>query len=135
MHGNAVLAEELNKLLSEELQKFLSENEIEVLGSPLPKETEKTQTIDIKQPNDYEFVYELGLAPQFKIGFINSSTTMIKYKIEVTDEMVEEEVERIRKQVGTVEMVDTIEEGDVITFNLDELDESGILKEELNGLF
>ncbi len=129
MHGDAVLADELNRILQEEMNKFLSEEKIEILGSPIPKTDETKQKLDVKQPNDYEFVFEIGLAPIFDVGFLDSKTTVIRYDIEVPENVVDDEIENIRLKAGEVEEVNEIEYKDVVTFKLFELDENGEVKE------
>ena len=40
MYGKSVLAEEVNKLVSEGLFGYIRENEVNILGEPLPNESE-----------------------------------------------------------------------------------------------
>ena len=62
-YGTAVLVEEVNKLLQDSLHKYLTDEKMDVLGNPLPKnETE----IDWKS-DDFQFEFDLGLAPNFDI--------------------------------------------------------------------
>ena len=46
MYGKAVLVDELNKLLSESLGKYIYDNKLEVIGTPLPKKSEKDQAFE-----------------------------------------------------------------------------------------
>jgi trigger factor len=61
-----VLIEELNKLLSETLGKYIAENKLDVLGSPLPKNNHTDESWE--DGKSFEFIYELGLAPEFEVS-------------------------------------------------------------------
>ena len=64
MYGKSVLVEELNKILSENLNKYIGEEKLDVLGSPLPSEDDQP---DLETQSEFEFTYDLGLAPQFEV--------------------------------------------------------------------
>ena len=52
----------------------ITENNLILLGNPLPIEDEKIK-VDWSNPSDFEFKYELGIAPNFSLelpGDINS---------------------------------------------------------------
>ena len=63
MIGKSVLVDEVNKLLQEAIYKHITENKVEVLGNPLPL----TSEVDWDNATDFEFGYEMGLAPEFKV--------------------------------------------------------------------
>src|SRR3546814_1805703 len=68
LYGKSILLEEINDLLSDSLNNYISENKLEILGQPLPKlEDEKEYNWDFN--DEFEFAYELGLAPDFKASF------------------------------------------------------------------
>lgn len=128
MFGNQILVETLDKMLNDELNKFIVENKIEILGQPLPKENGNKE-FDIQNPIDYEFLFELGLTPSFEVSLLSSDTKFNHYKIKTDDELLNEEIERIRKQFGKMTNPDTIEKDDTIFVELEELDANGIIKE------
>lgn len=114
MYGNSVLAEELNKMIQEELSKFIKDNEIKILGDPLPQEN-KNDEIDLDNGSQYSFAFELGLSPQFNIGLFEEKPTFPKYQIGITDDQINEEVERMQKQMGQMTNPEgAVEEGDVL---------------------
>jgi trigger factor len=41
MYGNAIIADELNKLVSKSLSDYIIENNLKVLGDPLPSESQE----------------------------------------------------------------------------------------------
>ncbi len=92
----AVIAEEVNKLLREKLDSYLKEEKINLLGYPLPKESESP--IDWNS-NSLDFAFELGLAPKFEVK-LDILKKVTHYVIEPDTKMINEQVEYIRKQYG-----------------------------------
>ena len=67
-YGPSILAEEIDKILNKSIYDHITENKLNILGNPLPFENEKTK-IDWNNPSDFEFKYELGIAPEIQIRF------------------------------------------------------------------
>mgnify|MGYP001810037411 CR=1 FL=1 len=83
MYGKAVLAEEINKIVSDELYKYIRENNVNMLGEPMPNETEQ-QEINFDTQEDFEFVFDLGLAPEFEVE-LSKKDKVKYYNIAVSD--------------------------------------------------
>jgi len=128
MYGNSVLVEELNKILNEEVYKYISEHKIDIIASPIPASDQKLD-IDINGLKDIDFAYELALAPQIDLTFIENSSDFNKYKIKIEDKMLDEEVLRVQKRFATYEYPETVGETDVLTFSIEELNDDGSAKE------
>ena len=126
-YGKAVLAEEVNKLLQEKVYDYIKENKINILGEPLPNE-EKQQLIDFDTMEDFEFVFDIALAPEFKAE-LSSSDTVDYYNINVDEEMVDRQVKAYTQRNGTYEKVESYEDKDMLKGLLAELDEAGNTKE------
>lgn len=122
-HGRSVLVDEVNRLASNKLFGYLQDEKIDFLGQPLmSKETESK--IDFDKEDDFVFAFDLGLAPDFKINVTNEDV-VTKYKVKVTDEMLEEEVANVRKRFAEVTDVEKAGEKDIIYGEVTELDEKG----------
>lgn len=104
-YGQAVLVDEVNKLLQENLQKYLTEEKLDVLGQPLPKEK---QDFTWDQDN-YTFEFELGLAPDFDVK-LDREEPITHYKIVPGDEMIDTQIETMRKQYGKMVPQDKVEQ-------------------------
>lgn len=94
-YGMAVRVDEVNKLLQETLSKFLTEEKLDVLGNPLPKNQEDFNW----DADDYNFEFELGMAPKFDVN-LKPKKGITSYAIKVDDKMVDNQVTTIRKQYG-----------------------------------
>lgn len=134
MYGTSVLAEEVERLLNGEVFGYLSENKIEILGQPLPASSQELLDLDINNIKDIEFSYDLGLSPEVDFSFIDSKPTFTKYKITVEDKMVDEEVDRLRKRAATYEYPETVEDGDVLSVTVEELENGNVKENGVNNV-
>lgn len=119
MYGKAVLAEEINKLVSENIYGYIKDNDINILGEPLPNETEQTP-IDFDTLEDFEFKFDIGIAPDFEIS-LDKKDKVKHYEITLTDEMVDNQVKQYTGRFGQYLQVEEIEEKDVVKVDLVEL--------------
>jgi len=133
MYGKSVQAEEINKLVSENLLNYIRENDIRILGEPMPNETEQ-RPIDFDTQEDFEFYFDLALAPVFTLKF-NKRDKLTRHEIILDDEMIETQINSYRRNFGSYEQVDEIMEDDLVKGVVIELEakkpkEGGIVVEE-----
>lgn len=95
-YQQAVIADEVNKLLRENLESFIKEQQLDLLGNPLPKASEKELDWNAEQ---MDFEFELGLAPVFEVK-MDQLKKVIRYEIDPEAKMVNEQLDYIRKQYG-----------------------------------
>ena len=119
MYGKAVLAEEINKLVSDNLYNYIRENKVNILGEPLPNETEQ-QPIDFDTQEEFEFVFDLGIAPEFEVELTKKDKVKF-YTIAVSDEMIENQVKSYTGRYGKYIQEEVVEEKDMLKGELLEL--------------
>jgi len=122
-YGPSILAEEIDKILNKSIYDHISNEKINILGNPLPIEDKKVE-IDWKNPGDFEFAYELGIAPEFKLEFPGRSKFTM-YQPKIDDSLIEKQISDLSKRYGKLISVDKAGEGDMIFANFKELDENG----------
>ena len=91
--GKAVLAEEVDKLMQEKVNEYIHENKVNMLGMPLPN-AEKMQPVDFDTQENFEFVFDIALAPEFNAEITNQDTEAV---IEESFSIEEKERELILK--------------------------------------
>ncbi len=123
-YGTSILAEEVNKTLREALYKYITENKINMLGEPLPTaENDQNELVD---GNTFNFKFELALAPEFDIE-LSKDDKVAYYDVEVSDEMVQNQINMFRQRKGEYKKVDNYEQKDMVKGIITELDvENGI---------
>jgi trigger factor len=126
---NSVLAEEINKDLNDQMWKYLQDNKIDILGQPIPAADQAMLDIDINSMADVDFAYEIGLAPEIDLSYIEKAPAFTKYKITIEDKMVDEEIDRIRKRFAAYEYPDNVEANDILSLTIEEMNDDGSLKE------
>ncbi|MDD4609433.1 MAG: trigger factor [Bacteroidaceae bacterium] len=124
-YGKSVLAEEVNKMLQEKVYAYIRENEVSILGEPLPVED---QVIDFDNSEDFEFMFDLALAPTFEAK-ITAEDEIDYYDIEVSEDAVEQHVKNYTQRAGSYEKVETYQDNDMLKGLMVELDEAGNVKE------
>ena len=127
MYGKGVLADVLNRLVGENLQKHIEEKDLHVLGDPMPND-ELTKNIDLDNEDTFTFAFDIAVAPEFDAK-LNGKNKLTYYTINVTDEMVDKQVQSYADRFGEYVEVEDVKEGDVLRGLLTEQKEGGIVKE------
>lgn len=131
MYGKSVMAEQINRLISENLYTYIQDNKLSILGEPLPAAQDEEKKIDFEKDEEFEFSFEIGLAPEFNVE-LTADDKVKYYNIEVTDEMIEKQVKSYRSRTGKQETVEGPSiEGDMLRGDLVELKEEGLKLESI----
>ena len=128
MYGQAVTADEINKMLGESLENFIKEQKLDILGNPLAN-VDKTPQIDWNEPGDLSFYFDLGLSPQFELA-LDGKSGVVYHKIEVSDEIANKYLEDMLRRNGELTEVEVSEKGDLLKGDFAELDAEGNVKED-----
>jgi trigger factor len=99
-YGRAILSEELNKLVNQSLNDFIRTNNLNVLGNPLPKTDEPIKG-DFVNPQEFEFAFEIGLAPEFEVN-LSKKNAFDFLKIDISEEMLDKEIENLARRYGSL---------------------------------
>ena len=121
--GTEVKAEAVDKLIREKLYGYIRDEKLSVLGEPLPNE-EKTPQVDFEHQDDFTFVFDVALAPEFDAKLTKKDKVDF-FTIEISDEMVEQQVQSYASRNGQYQKVDSYEPRDMVKGLLAELDEAG----------
>ncbi|MCM1491310.1 MAG: trigger factor [Muribaculum sp.] len=124
-YGEAVKYDEVNKATSDAIYNYIKENNLHVLGNPMPEADDK---FDIKN-DDFTFKFKVGLAPEINDP-VSKDLNVPYYKIEVTDKMIEDQDNNLRRRFGKQESGDTVEPNAVVKGVITELNEDGSVKED-----
>lgn len=112
MYGKGILADVLNKKVGESLQKHIEDNKLAILGEPLPN-NELTPAIDMDTQDTFTFAFDIAVAPEFDAK-LNGKNKLTEYEIEVTDEMVENQVKSYTERFGEYTQAEEVAEGDLV---------------------
>lgn len=125
--GKSVLAEEMNKVINQSLYEYIEEQKLDILGNPIPK-TDVEVVGDWDNPADFEFQYEIGLAPEFDIKLSKKN----KYdfvKVKVDDELINKQIDDLSRRYGKLVASEKVGDTDMIMAQFVELkDDDSILE-------
>ena len=111
MYGTQAKAEAVNNLLGKTINDYVKENKLNILGEPL--ENEQQQPQDIENGKDFEFYFDIPLAPEMKVE-LTSKDKVPYYDIQVSDEMVQSQVDEFCQRAGQNQSVDSYQDRDIV---------------------
>ena len=123
-YGTGVKYDAVNETVGEAVYNYIRENNLHVLGQPMP-DTENS--IDINN-NEFTFKFKVGVAPEID-NHVNQDLHIPYYTIQVTDDMINEQVEGLRKRFGRQVSGEETDDNCVIKGEITELNEDGSVKE------
>ena len=126
MYGSQAKAEAVDHLVSEKLSSYLTENKVQILGQPMV--SEKQPIVDFEKQDDFEFLFDIALKPEFSVT-ASTEDNIPYYDIEVSDEMVDNQVKDYAQRSGHSENVEEYQDKDIVRGILAQLDENGQPKE------
>ncbi len=126
-YGKAILFDEINKLINDQIAEYIGENKLEVLGQPLPVDSDADAQYNWDFNDKFTFTYEIGVAPAFEIPF-TKDTEFIEYDIKADEATLAERIKNLRRSYGKMTNPEVSEEGDVLYATLKQEKEDGIEK-------
>ena len=125
-YGEAVKADEVNKIIGEELYKYVNENKIKMLGEPMASEGQ--EPVDLSKDAPYVFKFDIAVAPEFKAE-LSDKDTLDFYTIKVDDDLVNRQIDMFASRAGHYDKVEEYQANDMLKGDIRELDENGNTKE------
>jgi len=124
MYGAGIFNDEVLRSVETELYNWLNTEKPEIFAQPLPL-TNDLRSLDMNNPGDVEFGFEIGLKPSFELPAL-SKASVTKHVVDVTDAMVDEEISRMQIKGGNMTEPETINnEENVINVLFTESDKDG----------
>ena len=111
MYGKGILADVLNKKVGEGLQKHIEDNKLNILGDPLP--SKESPKIDLDNEDTFTFMFDIAVAPEFDAK-LTGKNKLTEYVIEVTDEMVNNQVQSYCDRFGEYSQAEEVAESDIV---------------------
>ena len=123
MYGQSVFTDEVLRTVEKELNTYLSNEQLDIFAQPLPLDND-ARALDMNNPADVSFAFEVGLKPNFEIDTKKIKVT--RYVIDVTDEMIDQEVERLQIRNGKMTEPEAVAgDENVLNVKFIECDENG----------
>lgn len=124
MYGPSLFTDEVLKTVDRELIGYLQNDKLDIFAQPLPLESDFKQ-LDVNNPADYTFEFEVGMKPDFNLPDLAKAKTT-RYVVTITDEMLNNEVDRLQNRYGNMKDEETVTtEDNVLNVNFVEADADG----------
>lgn len=120
MVGVNAMVDEINKVLSASLQQYINDEKLDVLGNPLPKLNEQ-EKIDWENQKDFEFRYDVGLAPKFELE-LSDKLKFDQYVIKVSKNDINKYVEDLSRRYGKMTNPEVSDADDMLFGKFEELE-------------
>ncbi len=128
MYGQGIFSEQVFQVVDKAVNDYIKENNLEIIGQPLPLDQDEF-AVDVNDPKDYLLNFEVGLQPEVNIDPKNINVT--RYKIDVSDKTLTEELENAQRRAGEYTNPETVEEADtIINTEAAVSDKDGIIAED-----
>ena len=125
MYGPSIFTDEILKTVEKELYTYLETEKPDIFAQPLALDAD-IRKLDFNNPTDYEFGFEIGLKPAFEIAPLTKSAATL-HKVVASEEMVQEEVDRMLVKGGEMATLETVEnEESVLNILFTEVNKDGV---------
>ena len=125
MYGSSVFADEVLKSVEKGLSDYMVNEKLEIFAQPLPLPENDASQLNMSNPAEYAFAFEVGLKPEFTIPDL-AAAKLTRYKVIPTEESINEEIDRLRTRNGNMTDPETVTtEDNVLNVVFTEADASG----------
>ncbi len=125
MYGSSVFTDEVLKSVEKKLTDYMSSEQLDIFAQPLPLPENDTRQINMGQPEDYSFAFEVGLKPH------SNYRIWLRFRLYVTRSVCltkcwMHEIERLRVKNGTMTEPESVSSEDhVLNLSFQETDSEG----------
>ena len=116
MYLKSTIAETAYKMSSHAAYDHVKDNSIDTLGEIMPAKEQKE--LDFDNQTDFEFVYQIGLAPEIKLA-LTKKDKVEKVVITPAEDMITGYKENLLRSYGKLVDVDAVKDEEAMTINLD----------------
>jgi len=112
--GTSVILEEINKLAIDSINNYVSENKFDIIGYPMFNSEKTSKIEEVNDTINYNFIFNIGLRPKVEVDI--SVNVNIEYpKITITDEIINKELELLRKQSASFNKGEVVDENSYVS--------------------
>lgn len=115
MYRKSVLADAAYRKATDAAFEYIKENNIETVGDLMP--SDKQGELDFDNGTDFEFVFEIGLAPEVDLA-LTKKNSVTKYVIEPNDDMRKGFRSNYMRRFGKLVDVDVVTDDEALTGTL-----------------
>ena len=112
MYGSSLFTDEVLRTVDKEIFRYIENEKLDIFAQPLPVDM-NLQQLDVNSPAVYTFTFEVGMKPEVQLPDL-ATESLKRYQVTITDEMVNEEAERLRSRYGNMTEPETVESDETV---------------------
>jgi len=125
MYGSSVFADEVLKSVEKGLSDYMVNEKLEIFAQPLPLPENDASQLNMSNPSDYAFAFEVGLKPEFTVTDLGKAP-LTRYKVTPTEESINDEINRLQTRNGKMTDPETVSSDEnVLNITFTESDADG----------
>lgn len=108
MYGQSIFTEEVLRAAGSKIDEYLKAEKLQIFAQPMAMREETPKNLDMNNPAEVDFSFEIGLKPDFEIPAVNGKKELTRYKVQVSDKLLDDEVVRLQRRFGKAEPQETV---------------------------
>lgn len=108
MYGQSIFTDEVLRAAGSKIEEYLKEQNLQIFAQPMAMREDAPKNLDMNNPAEVDFSFEIGLKPEFEIPAANGKKELTRYKVQVSDKLLDDEVVRLQRRFGKAEPQDSV---------------------------
>lgn len=121
MYGQSIFTDEVLRAAGSKIEEYLKEQNLQIFAQPMAMREDAPKNLDMNNPAEVDFSFEIGLKPEFEIPAANGKKELTRYKVQVSDKLLDDEVVRLQRRFGKAEPQDSVTTKENIIYSTFEL--------------
>lgn len=121
MYGQSIFTDEVLRAAGTKIEEYLKEQKVQIFAQPMAMADDAPKGLDMNNPQEVDFSFEIGLKPDFDTTGVTGKTSLTRYKVQVSDKLLDDEIVRLQRRFGKAEPQDTVTNKEDIIYSTFEL--------------
>lgn len=118
MYGQSIFTDEVLRAAGTKIEEYLKEQQVQIFAQPMAMREGTPPNLDMNNPAELDFSFEIGLKPEFEIAATNGKKELTRYKVQVSDKLLDDEIVRLQRRFGKAEPQDTVTSKEDIIYSI-----------------
>lgn len=126
MYGQSIFTDEVLRTAGQKMEEYLKEEKLQIFAQPMALAGNTASKLDMNNPDEVDFSFEIGLKPEFDITATDGKQKLTRYKVVLSDKVIDDEMERIQRRFGKAEPQEKVtNKEDIIYSSFQQCDADG----------
>lgn len=116
MYGQSIFTDEVLRAAGTKIEEYLKEQQVQIFAQPMAMREGTPPSLDMNNPTEVDFAFEIGLKPEFEIAALNGKKELTRYKVQVSEKLLDDEIVRLQRRFGKAEPQDNVTDKENIIY-------------------